>query len=92
MMKTDSQEKPNDMGPQQIIIADRGWVWVGKSRVDGDDLVIEDARCIEYWGTTRGLGQLAEDGPTANTKLDVVGRIRVSRRAVIARIACKREW
>lgn len=81
-----------EMGPQQIVIADRGWVWVGQSRIDGDDLVIENARCIRYWGTERGLGQLADGGPTTTTKLDPVGIIRVSRRAVIARIACKRAW
>ena len=80
------------MGAQQIVIADRGWVWVGRSRFDGDNLIVEDARCIRYWGTKRGLGQLAEDGPTSDTKLDPVGRIQVNRRAVIALIACKRDW
>ena len=83
---------PIDLGPQQIVIADRGWVWVGKSRFEGENLVIEDARCIRFWGTTSGLGQLAEYGPTPKTKLDQVGRIIVSRRALIARIACKTAW
>lgn len=88
----DSETDAPDMGPQQIVIADRGWVWVGKTHEDGENLVIEQARCIRYWGTTRGLGQLAEDGPTETTKLDPVGRVQVNRRAVIARIACKQAW
>lgn len=80
------------MGPQQIVIADRGWVYVGKSREVGDQLVIEDARCIRRWGTTRGLGQLAADGPTPDTTLDPMGLLVVPMRAVIARIACKSAW
>lgn len=81
-----------NMGPQQIVVLDRGWVYVGKAAEQGDKLVIEDARCIRYWGTTRGLGQLAADGPTPNTKLDPVGRLIAPMRAVISVIACKTAW
>lgn len=87
-----SEDTPVDMGPQQIVIADRGWVWVGKTRKVGDDLVIENARTIRYWGTTRGLGELAESGPTKTTKLDPIGTMLVPMRAVIGRLACKTEW
>lgn len=82
----------SEMGPQQIVVADRGWVYAGQAQQDGDVLVIENARCIRYWGTTRGLGQLAADGPTDNTKLDPVGRVLVPMRAVISIIACKASW
>ena len=92
LMSKDKTESQLDLGHQQIVIADRGWVWVGKTNFNGDDLVIEDARCIRYWGTTSGLGQLAEHEPTPTTKLDKAGRIVVSRRALIARIACKTSW
>jgi hypothetical protein len=81
-----------NMGPQQIVVLDRGWVYVGKTEEQGDKLVIEDARCIRYWGTTRGLGQLAAEGPTRDTKLDPVGRLIAPMRAVISVIACKSEW
>ena len=81
-----------NMGPQQIVVLDRGWVYVGKTEEQGDKLVIEDARCTRYWGTTRGLGQLAADGPTRDTKLDPVGRLIAPMRAVISIIACKSEW
>lgn len=80
------------MGPQQIVIADRGWVWVGKVTVSGETLVIEEARNVRRWGTTRGLGELAENGPTESTRLDPVGRIVVPQRAVIGVIACKSAW
>jgi hypothetical protein len=81
-----------DLGPQQIVVLDRGWVYVGKSREVGDKLVIEDAQCIRYWGTTRGLGELAANGPTGKTKLDPVGRLVAPMRAVISIIACKCIW
>lgn len=86
------EETPVEMGPQQIVIADRGWVWVGKTRKVGDDLVIENASTIRCWGTTRGLGELAESGPTESTKLDPIGTLLVPMRAVIGRIACKTVW
>ena len=81
-----------NMGPQQIVIADRGWVYVGKARNDGDRLVVENARCIRRWGTTRGLGQLAETGPTSDTTIDPMGLLVIPMRAVIGILACKREW
>ena len=86
----DTQEV--SMGPQQIVIADRGWVWVGKTRREGDTVVIDEARTVRRWGTTRGLGQLANDGPTETTILDPVGRLIVPAKAVIGIIACNAVW
>lgn len=88
----EQETKTIDLGPQQIVIADRGWVWVGKTRRQGDDLVIENARTVRFWGTKRGLGELAEGGPTKDTKLDPVGTMLVPIRAIIGIIACKTEW
>ena len=84
--------KTAEMGPQQIVVLDRGWVYVGATARQDDELVIKDARCIRYWGTTRGLGQLADTGPTDKTKLDPVGTVVAPMRAVIHRIACKSNW
>lgn len=67
---------------RQIIIAQRGWVFVGDVTRSGDDVTINDAQCIRRWGTTKGLGQLATEGPTRNTVLDPTG----SRRAQVLRI------
>lgn len=92
MKKTQTKTKQALMGPQQIVVADRGWVWVGKTEEIGDKLIITDARCIRYWGTDRGLGQLADSGPTPTTKLDPTGTVSVPLRAVIALIACKSAW
>ena len=69
--------------------ADRGFVYVGHCEVDSDWCVITGAKNIRRWGTTRGLGELAQDGPQKDTILDVVGVVRVPMRAVISVIDCE---
>jgi hypothetical protein len=54
----------------RIIIAPRGWVWVGQYSMDGDMVVLSRARNVRTWGTTDGLLELASDGPTKATELD----------------------
>jgi exosome complex RNA-binding protein Rrp4 len=67
----------------QIVIGQRGWVWAGMTRRDGDHLVIRDARVVRIWGTTRGLAQIAAEGPTKDTKLDAPCTVRVHVLAVV---------
>ena len=71
----------------QIIVADRGWVFVGAVSRDHEGIAIADARCIRVWGTDAdkpGLGYLALNGPTAKTKMEPSGTIRVPLHAVVA--------
>ena len=72
-----------------IVVLDRGFVYVGDVNIDGDWCVIEKARNIRVWGTTKGLGELV-NGPTASTKLDDVGTVRAPMRAVISVIDAER--
>jgi hypothetical protein len=67
-----------------IVVLDRGFVYVGQTDTDGDWCVIQHARNIRYWGTTRGLGELVADGPTGSTKLDYVGTVKAPMRSVIS--------
>ena len=69
-----------------IVVLDRGFVYVGHVRHDGEWCVIEKAKNIRQWGTTRGLGELAISGPTNKTSLDAVGTVRAPSRAVISLI------
>lgn len=57
-------------GPIKIVVLQRGWVLVGKFERDGDQCFLHNASTIRNWGTTKGLGELAKDGPTKDTKLD----------------------
>jgi len=59
-----------------IVVLDKGFVYVGQLMTDDKFLTITDAKNIRRWGTTRGLGQLAQEGPQTNTALDNVGVVR----------------
>lgn len=74
-----------DPTEKQIVIGQRGWVFVGDVSEDGDDIVIGDAQNIRRWGTTKGLGELV-NGPLTDTKYDPYGVVRLPRLSVIARI------
>lgn len=76
-----------DMG-QNIVVLDRGFVYVGNVTIDGDFLRISNAKNIRYWGTKNGLGEL-RNGPLTETKLDVVGEAIAPMRALIHLVPCK---
>ena len=72
--------------PVRIVIAQRGWVFVGRYSVDGDHVVLDQAKIVRKWGTTKGLGELAA-GPLSSTVLDPAGRVELHQLAVVATIA-----
>jgi len=72
----------------RIVIAQRGWIFVGEYSEEGEHAILHNAKCIRRWGTTKGLGQLAEDGPQSSTILDHAGVVRVPMASKIADIAC----
>jgi len=57
-------------GTIKIVVLQRGWVLIGRFERDGDLCYLHNASTIRNWGTTKGLGELAKDGPTKDTKLD----------------------
>jgi len=66
-----------------IVVLDRGFVYVGDATHDGQWCVIRNAKNIRIWGTEKGLGELAGNGPTEKTKIDDVGTVRAPASAVI---------
>lgn len=86
------QKRPEIDGPQQIVVLDRGWVFVGKTRYVDGGMQVDNARCVRIWGTTRGIGELAESGPTERTRLDPCGSVFFPERALILIIPCKSNW
>ena len=73
---------------KQIVIAQRGWVFVGDVTRDGDEVRIDNASNIRRWGTAKGLGEIAANGPTAKTILDPCPPVRIHALAVIATLEC----
>ena len=75
-------EAKNVLKGAAIVVCDRGYVYEGNCTIDDSFCVIENAKNIRRWGTTKGLGELVT-GPLKNTILDNYGTVRVPLRAVI---------
>ena len=60
----------NPDGEIRIVILHRGWIVVGRVFQSGCEVKIKNGAVIRIWGTSAGLGELAEKGPLVNTKLD----------------------
>lgn len=76
-------EQKQKTGPIRIVIAQRGFVFVGRVSRDDHDIVVTKARGIILWGTKNGLGEL-KTGPTKDTKLGAAATIRLHPLQVIA--------
>jgi hypothetical protein len=58
------------MLPIKIVILNRGWVMVGRVTEKDQKVIITNCSVIRVWGTTKGLGEIAFNGPTEKTILD----------------------
>ncbi len=59
----DSVQQKEFDGPIKIVILQRGWVMVGRFERNGSDCKLHNASVIRVWGTTKGLGEIAANGP-----------------------------
>lgn len=62
-------------GDAKIVVLQRGWVMVGTLEKNGSECKLRGASVIRNWGTTKGLGEIAINGPTKDTKLDKCGGV-----------------
>lgn len=77
---------------KQIVILQRGWVVVGDFEQDGSQCFIRNGNVIRRWGTTKGLGELATNGPTENTVLDPIPETSFHELTIVARLNCSEKW
>lgn len=76
----------------KIVILQRGWCMVGRLERKENECKLYDASVIRSWGTTRGLGEIAEGGPTTSTKLDKCnGLVEFDYLTVVASISCNKD-
>lgn len=80
-VRKDSQKATE--GDIKIVVADRGFVYIGHVEMIADFVVLRSAHNIRKWGTTKGLGELVS-GKLSGTVLDKVGTVRIPTRAVIS--------
>ena len=73
---------------KQIVILQRGWVVVGDYSInkEKDECTLTNASVIREWGTSNGLGQLAENGPLTGTILETQADMHFHPLTVIARL------
>lgn len=71
------------MNDIRIVIAQRGFVFVGRYSREEHEIVLRDAKNIRRWGTKKGLGELW-NGPKTETILDEAGTVRLHPLQIIA--------
>ncbi len=77
----------------RIVILDKGFVSVGVYSATATEGMLTNAAVIRRWGTSRGLGEIAEDGPTTSTVLDKTPTQRFPTHSVINTIECdQKKW
>lgn len=77
---------------KQIVILNRGWVVIGDYSEKGDECTLQNASVIRKWGTTKGLGELAENGKLPDTVLDACPDIRFNKFTMVARMDVSDKW
>jgi hypothetical protein len=75
----------------RIAILQRGWIMVGRFTQDGERCFLRGASVVRRWGTTRGLGELAANGPLRETVLDPCGEAQFHELTAVALIRCEEE-
>ena len=78
----------------KIVILQRGWIVVGRFSRSGSQCKLNNASVIRTWGTTQGLGEIAEGGVTSTTKLDKCkGVVEFDYLTVVLTIDCEaKKW
>lgn len=73
-----------------VLVLQRGWVVVGDlSSETPEKVTLTNASVIRRWGTTKGLGQLALEGPQQATVLDPCGVVETHPLAIVLRMPCE---
>jgi hypothetical protein len=84
-----SQPYVEPSGDIKIVVLQRGWVMVGRLERDGSECKLHNASVIRTWGTSKGLGEIASNGPLSGTKLDKCeGLVEFDYLTVVAAISC----
>lgn len=78
-----------ETGEIRIVILQRGWVAVGYFSQEGTQCTLSRAAIIRVWGTTEGLGEIANGGPTNKTVLDRCPTLHFHELTVIATMDCE---
>ncbi len=65
------------MRPGIVCTSHRGVLFGHADKTDGDSICLKGAKMAIYWGTTRGVMQLAATGPTSSSKISLPADIEI---------------
>ncbi len=82
----------SENGEKIIAVLQRGNIVVGEYSQDGEIGTVSGCSVVRKWGTTSGLGELAEKGPLENTKLDKCPDVSFHIREVVMVMRCTDAW
>ena len=76
----------------RIVILQRGWVFIGRYSETEKGCVLTNAKNYRYQGSKKDFGYVAENGPSAECKLDPCNLpVRFHPMTVIATLDCEME-
>lgn len=78
------------MNNVQIVVLNNRWIVIGDVTIENQIVTITNCHCIEYWGTSKGIGELC-DGPKPTTRLRKQGITTVHILCVTQMIKCNTE-
>lgn len=82
-----------DNGKIKIVILQGGWVMIGRFYQDEHYCTLKDGYTIRQWGTSEGLGELAEKGALEKTILDKNPEVKFHELTVVAALLCdEKAW
>lgn len=70
-------KKPAELRPVIVCTSHRGVFFGLAGDTSGDTIHLTGAKMAIYWGTTRGVMELANTGPTAKSKISLPADIEV---------------
>jgi len=73
---------------KNLVILQRGWIFGGDLEKNGQEFTLKNAFNVRKWGTTKGLGELAQNGKLKDTILDVCPDVTFHEMTVIAILKC----
>lgn len=93
-VKKDSVVEKDIISDIKIVVLQRGWIVVGRFERKDTQCKLHNASVIRNWGTTNGLGEIAEGGATPSTKLDKCkGIVEFDYMTVVLTIDCEaKKW
>lgn len=75
----------------KIVVLQRGWISVGNLYKKNEYFKLTNCNTIRRWGTTKGLGEIAKNGPTSETKLDSDTETLFHELTVVKILDCNKE-